>query len=704
MLVATAAAAAAAAAALLYLRRRAATHADIDALLAFWFDGDHQTLIAERWFAPSGSAAQAAMDAEAKSRFGALLRRGAAGELAHWRRTPRGALALILLLDQISRHVHRADDRSTLTHDAMALALSEELLARGWTVHLRGAELVFALMPLRHAPTEARLRRVLDEVEPRLASCDGDAAVLRRFERATKLRLLHLAGDGDPEDVLERPDLEHELSQDGALDSPLARSVADFLSRQIGFEPAAGVLPPPARGNGRGKRAAPTPAAATAGVLAAPLLVSLSGGVDSMVLCHLLIKLTRGATLETGEAPVHAVHIDYANRAESGAEADFLKRWCEARGVPLTVRVVSELSRATGPRDEYERESRRIRFDSYKRAMADGGARAVLFGHHRGDVQENVVSNVMKGAAILDVAGISEASASNGVMVWRPMLTHPKDHIYEYAHAFGVPYFKDTTPRWSTRGKLRNQLLPLLAEVYGEGFREHLCSLARSSAQCAALLDNQLLGPFAAAVRPAPLGVRVDVRPFADLPPFFWREALRRLCEGTLGCGLVKEGAISILLERLQRPPEKQDGWLQLRGPRRCALLDGGTLTMFRDVVFPGGHEGRTFVPAAHAAEGTAIPGTSATVALGPWRVRVVPAAQEAPAELTLERLLSGRFVCRTAACEGYAIAGTSRAHADALRPLERRFAGIVLGVPQVVGVGDRLGGDVDVEYEWAGT
>ena len=45
-----------------------------------------------------------------------------------------------------------------------------------------------------------------------------------------------------------------------------------------------------------------------------------------------------------------------------------------------------------------------------------------------------------------------------------------------------------------------------------------------------------------------------------------------------------------------------------------------------------------------------------------------------------------------------------ARAHADALRPLERRFAGIVLGMPQVVGVGDRLGGDVDVEYEWAGS
>ena len=50
----------------------------------------------------------------------------------------------------------------------------------------------------------------------------------------------------------------------------------------------------------------------------------------------------------------------------------------EGTDVPgvYAVRVVSELSRATGPRDEYERESRRIRFDSYKRAMADGGARS----------------------------------------------------------------------------------------------------------------------------------------------------------------------------------------------------------------------------------------------------------------------------------------------------------------------------------------
>ena len=61
-----------------------------------------------------------------------------------------------------------------------------------------------------------------------------------------------------------------------------------------------------------------------------------------------------------------------------------------------SVRVAREVSRASTPRAEYERESRRIRFDAYRQAMAEFGAAAVFFGHHEGDVHENVVSNIFK--------------------------------------------------------------------------------------------------------------------------------------------------------------------------------------------------------------------------------------------------------------------------------------------------------------------
>lgn len=67
-------------------------------------------------------------------------------------------------------------------------------------------------------------------------------------------------------------------------------------------------------------------------------------------------------------------------------------------------------------------------------------------------------------------AGIAESSMVNGVMIWRPMLPHPKTLIIDYAHRYGVPYFKDSTPAWSTRGRLRNELLPLIAQV-GPGLR-----------------------------------------------------------------------------------------------------------------------------------------------------------------------------------------------------------------------------------------
>jgi len=54
------------------------------------------------------------------------------------------------------------------------------------------------------------------------------------------------------------------------------------------------------------------------------MAVSLSGGVDSMVIAKLLTALS----------PTHggfrtvACHIDYANRPESGAEADYVRQWC----------------------------------------------------------------------------------------------------------------------------------------------------------------------------------------------------------------------------------------------------------------------------------------------------------------------------------------------------------------------------------------
>ena len=99
-------------------------------------------------------------------------------------------------------------------------------------------------------------------------------------------------------------------------------------------------------------------------------------------------------------------------------------------------------------------------------AVAGVRCPGVCVGHHVGDLQENVISNMMKGGTLLDLGGMGESSVVNGVSIWRPLLPFTKEQIYGFAHRYGVPYFKDTTPHWSTRGHLRNELVPLLSSTY----------------------------------------------------------------------------------------------------------------------------------------------------------------------------------------------------------------------------------------------
>ena len=199
----------------------------------------------------------------------------------------------MLLCDQFARHVHRARRKQAgggdvlRTTDALALRAVEAALEAGAHARLSPCELAFFLMPLRHSPNEARLRRALELATAAQAHAAGEADVLHRFIRASASQLDHLLGlAGDPDDILEHGSFTPppEVLQH-ASDEPLLR-VMDLFLRARGMSP--GLAPP-------------------------PVVVSLSGGVDSMVLTQLLLYLR-----PLWGFRVVAVHIDYANRSEGG--------------------------------------------------------------------------------------------------------------------------------------------------------------------------------------------------------------------------------------------------------------------------------------------------------------------------------------------------------------------------------------------------
>lgn len=89
-------------------------------------------------------------DAEARERFGAQVEQAQAGGLGDWAQSPEGWLALILLLDQLPRMIHRATPRA-FAGDRRAQALVREGLAQGWDTALPPIRRVFVYLVFEHA-------------------------------------------------------------------------------------------------------------------------------------------------------------------------------------------------------------------------------------------------------------------------------------------------------------------------------------------------------------------------------------------------------------------------------------------------------------------------------------------------------------------------------------------------------------------------
>jgi uncharacterized protein (DUF924 family) len=120
-----------------------------------------------RWFEGG-----AELDAEINARFGATVDAAMAGALDAWQGTPRGRLALILLLDQLTRNRYRGTARM-YAGDAKAQAIALAGLDAGEAAYLSAAERVFLITPLHHAENLALQRRARQETMALVAAAEG---------------------------------------------------------------------------------------------------------------------------------------------------------------------------------------------------------------------------------------------------------------------------------------------------------------------------------------------------------------------------------------------------------------------------------------------------------------------------------------------------------------------------------------------------
>jgi uncharacterized protein (DUF924 family) len=113
----------------------------IDEILQFWFDD----IDSSHWFAKDPD-----FDREIEQRFGNLLAKATNNQLDEWCDTPRGCLALIVLLDQFSRNIHRGTPLA-FEADPKALQLTLRGIGDQFDEELSLEQRSVFYLPLRHA-------------------------------------------------------------------------------------------------------------------------------------------------------------------------------------------------------------------------------------------------------------------------------------------------------------------------------------------------------------------------------------------------------------------------------------------------------------------------------------------------------------------------------------------------------------------------
>ena len=205
-----------------------------------------------------------------------------------------------------------------------------------------------------------------------------------------------------------------------------------------------------------------------------PLILSISGGVDSMI-CSFLLKKAK--------IKFTCVHINYFNRKESMGEEEFVIKWCKFLQIPLYVRRIEEINRPMcmqyGLRELYENYTRDIRYGSYLNSIIgldidsdedeDSDKKRmvnVILGHNKDDCFENIITNIASKSKYENLYGMDPITRithkDEYINFLRPMLGINKDQIYEFAHKYNIPYLFDSTPKWSSRGKIRDIVRPCL--------------------------------------------------------------------------------------------------------------------------------------------------------------------------------------------------------------------------------------------------
>lgn len=210
------------------------------------------------------------------------------------------------------------------------------------------------------------------------------------------------------------------------------------------------------------------------------ILIGLSGGVDSIVLLHLLHRLAPRFSWQ-----LSALHVHHGISPNADAWTDFCAGLCAQYAIPLQIKRV-DIAPLRG--HGIEAAARKLRHAAFSGQKCD----FVALAHHADDQAETLLLQLLRGAGVRGASAMPLLAGREGSPgLLRPLLRCSRREILDYAAAHNLRWIEDESNADDSypRNFLRHRVLPLLEQKF-PACRATLARSAQHFAEASSLLDD----------------------------------------------------------------------------------------------------------------------------------------------------------------------------------------------------------------------
>lgn len=198
-------------------------------------------------------------------------------------------------------------------------------------------------------------------------------------------------------------------------------------------------------------------------------LLACSGGLDSMVLAHIL---------HNARIPLELAHVNFSLRGnESDGDEEFVKNWGKERNLQVHIHRANTVAWAETNGISIQMAAREIRYQFFEEIRSQNNLAGIILAHHEDDQLETIFLNLTRGTGIEGIYGMSER---RGELI-RPLLPFSKAQLATYATSVQLAWREDRSNATLDykRNKLRHQGLTALYSLEPETRQNLLQSFGR---------------------------------------------------------------------------------------------------------------------------------------------------------------------------------------------------------------------------------